>query len=139
MFGKKSLRTENDWYIILSTGINMSHMNPLPGNRPLDQKEVQQMNKYEVMYILKADLEEEARKALVDQLHNIIVNDGGEVTNVDEWGLRDFAYEIDGMNKGYYVVTTFDGTPEAVAEFDRICRINANVVRSMILNLNDVK
>ena len=91
------------------------------------------------MYILKADLEEEARKALVDQLHNIIVNDGGEVTNVDEWGLRDFAYEIDGMTKGYYVVTEFNGTPEAVSEFDRICRINANVVRSMILNLNDVK
>ena len=97
------------------------------------------MNQYEIMYILKESLEDEARQALIDQLHGIIVKDGGTVTNVDDWGLRDFAYEIDGMTKGYYVVTTFDGTPEMVAELDRVCRINANVVRTMILNLNEVK
>jgi len=97
------------------------------------------MNKYEVMYILKADLEEEARKATVDQLHGIITADGGTITNVEEWGLRDFAYEIDGMTKGYYVVTTFESMPAAVKEFDRVARINRDVVRIMMLNMNDVR
>jgi len=97
------------------------------------------MNRYEVMYILKADMEESARKDLIEQLHGIITNDGGTIVNVDEWGLRDFAYEINKMTKGYYVVTTFESGPDAVAEFDRICRINNNVVRTLVLNLNDVK
>lgn len=97
------------------------------------------MDEYEVMYILKSDMEEDARKALVDQLHGIITADGGEITKVDEWGLRDFAYEIDGMTKGYYIVTSFRGTAAAVAEFERVCRINSNVVRTMMLNMSDVK
>lgn len=97
------------------------------------------MNKYEVMYILKADLEENARKALIEELHGILTADGGKIENVDEWGLRDFAYPIDKMTKGYYVVTTFEADPDTVKEFDRRCRINANVVRIMILNMNDVK
>jgi len=97
------------------------------------------MNKYEVMYILKADLDDNSRNELMEQLHNIITNDGGTIEKVEEMGLRDFAYEIDGMTKGYYVVTTFEAEPVAVKEFDRICRINNNVVRTMMLNLNDVK
>ena len=97
------------------------------------------LNKYEAMYMIKPDLDDESRKALIEQLHGIITADGGTITGVDEWGLRDLAYEIDGMTKCYYVVTTFDGTPDSVAEFERVCRINRNVVRDMVLNMNDVK
>ena len=97
------------------------------------------MKKYEVMYILKANLEDAARQATIDSLNAIITNDGGVIESVDEWGLREFAYEIDGMTKGYYVVVTFNGTAAAVAEFERIARINKDVIRTMMLCLEDVK
>lgn len=95
------------------------------------------MSKYEVMYIINAGVEEEKRSALIEQLNGIITNEGGKVLKVDEWGMRDFAYEIDDMTKGYYVVVTFEAGNEAVSEFDRLMRINANVVRFMTVNIDD--
>lgn len=91
------------------------------------------MKKYEVMYILKADLEDEARKELMDNMHGIITSDNGTIDNVDEWGLKDFAYEIDHMTKGYYVVIKMTCDTTALNEFDRLMRINNNVVRHMIV------
>lgn len=90
------------------------------------------MNKYEIMLIIKADVEEEARNAVIESLKNVLAADG-TVDNVNEWGLRDFAYEIQKAKKGYYVVIDTTCTPAAVAEFDRVSRINANVVRHMII------
>lgn len=95
------------------------------------------MRKYEIMYILNASLEDEARQNVIETLHNIIVNDGGVIDKIDEWGLREFAYKIDHMTKGYYVVVNFHAGNEAVSELDRICRINQNVVRHMIVNLEE--
>ena len=95
------------------------------------------MRKYEIMYILNSSLEEEARQELMETLHNIIVNDGGTVDKVDDWGMKEFAYRIEDMTKGYYVVINVTAEPDAVKEFDRICRINANVVRTMIVNLDN--
>ncbi|MCI7222347.1 MAG: 30S ribosomal protein S6 [Firmicutes bacterium] len=94
------------------------------------------MKNYEVMYIVNASVEEEKRVALIENLHNIITTAGGSIVKVDEWGLRDFAYEIEGMTKGYYVVTTFTADNAGVKEFDRLMRINPNVVRYMIVNLD---
>lgn len=90
------------------------------------------MKKYEVMYILKADLDEEARKALIEKLHGILTVGGGAVTDVKEWGLREFAYPIDDMLKGYYVVIKVTSNQEALNEFRRLAGINANVVRYLI-------
>ena len=97
------------------------------------------MKKYEVMYILKANLEDATRQATIDSLNAIITNDGGAIEETNEWGIREFAYEIDGMTKGYYVVVTFNGTAAAVAEFERIARIDNNVIRTMMLCLEGVK
>ena len=96
-----------------------------------------QMKKYELMYIVKPHLEEDARNALIEQLHGILTNNGATIEKVDEWGLRDFAYEIDHMTKGYYVVTTFTSNEEAINEFNRLTRINRDVVRHMIVRLDD--
>lgn len=95
------------------------------------------MKKYEVMYILNASLEDEKRVALIDSLHAIITDNGGKIEKVDDWGIREFAYEIEHMKKGYYVVTTFEADNEAVKEFDRLMRINANVVRYMNIKLDE--
>ena len=90
------------------------------------------MKKYEVMYIIKDSVENEARAALIETLHKIITDNGGKITKTDEWGMRDFAYRIDDMYKGYYVVTAFEADNECVKEFDRLMRINPNVVRFLI-------
>jgi small subunit ribosomal protein S6 len=90
------------------------------------------MKKYEIMYILKADLDEEARKAEIEKLHGILTANGGEVTNVNEWGLREFAYPINDMLKGYYVVIKVTTDNEALSEFRRLGTINPNVVRHLI-------
>lgn len=91
------------------------------------------MKKYEIMYILNSSLEEAARKETMDTLNAIITNGNGTIEKVDEWGMREFAYKIEDMTKGYYVVLTVLADNAVVSEFDRICRINSNVVRHMIV------
>lgn len=90
------------------------------------------MRKYEVMYIINESVDADKRAELIEQLSGIITREGGNVTKTDEWGMRDFAYRIDDMTKGYYVVSAFEADNAAVKEFDRLMRINANVVRFMI-------
>ncbi len=97
------------------------------------------MSKYEVMYIINANVEEDARKALIENLNGIITKEGGKVVKSDEWGMREFAYAIDDMTKGYYVVVSFEADNAALKEFDRLMRINSNVVRFMIVNMDEVK
>ena len=93
------------------------------------------MRKYEIMYILKANLEEAARQEVVNGLHAIITSHEGTIDNVDDWGIKEFAYEIDGDMKGYYTVLKVTATTEGVQEFYRLSRINNNVVRHMIIKL----
>lgn len=90
------------------------------------------MKKYEVMYIINANVEEEKRSALVQTLGNIITDNGGVISKTNEWGMRDFAYRIDDMTKGYYVVVSFEADNACVAELDRLMRINSSVVRFLI-------
>lgn len=91
------------------------------------------MRKYEIMYILKANLEEAVRQETMDGLHAIITSQNGTIDNVDEWGLKEFAYEIEDEKKGYYVVIKVTANNEGIAEFDRLARINHNVVRFLIV------
>ena len=90
------------------------------------------MKKYEIMYIINANVEEEKRAALIASINDIVTSNGGTVTKTDEWGMREFAYRIDDMTKGYYVVSAFEADNACVKEFDRLMGINANVVRFMI-------
>lgn len=96
-----------------------------------------QMRQYELMYIVKPHIEEDNCNALIEQLHTILTDNGATIDKVDEWGLRDFAYEIDHITKGYYVVTTFTSDDRAINEFDRLTRINRDVVRHMIVRLDE--
>lgn len=91
------------------------------------------MRKYEIMYILNSSLEEEARKQTIESLHNIVLNGNGTIDKIDEWGMKEYAYKINHMTKGYYMVVKFTASDATVAELDRICRINPNVVRHMIV------
>ncbi len=95
------------------------------------------MRKYEVMYIVNASLDDAARQEIINGLHAIVTSRGGSVVKLDEWGLREFAYRIEDMMKGYYVVVTFEAEIEAIAEFDRLARINSNVIRHLIIKLDE--
>lgn len=91
------------------------------------------MNKYEIMMILKPDLEDDAKTAVLDGFKAILTE--GVVDNVDteKLGLRELAYEIKDYTKGLYVVIDTHTTPEAIAEFERLSRINPSVLRHLTL------
>ena len=91
------------------------------------------MNKYEIMFIVKPDVEEEARNTLIENFKSILTANGGSVDNVNEWGLRDFAYEIKDHTKGDYVVRAVTCAPPESSEFERLSRINASVLRHLTL------
>lgn len=87
------------------------------------------MKKYEVMYIIRPNVEEEPRKALMAELEKTFTVDGSEVLNVKEMGLRDLAYEVAGEKKGFYVLLNVNATPAAVKEFERLANIKEAVIR----------
>ncbi len=92
------------------------------------------MRKYEIMYILKADLDDASRKDVMDKLASIITSNGGKVENTDEsMGLRDLAYPIKDQTKGYYVVLKVNMDNVAINEFNRLVRINPSVLRHLIV------
>lgn len=87
------------------------------------------MKKYEVMYIIRPEVAEDARKALIEEVNAVFTSNESTVENVNEWGLRDLAYEIKGCRKGYYVVLNVNATAAAVDEFTRIANIKENIIR----------
>lgn len=91
------------------------------------------MNKYESLYIITPELEEEAVKASVQKFAGIVTANGGEVTSLDEWGKRKLAYPIDYKTEGYYVLMTFSSGPEFPAELERNFKIDENIVRFLVI------
>ena len=87
------------------------------------------MKKYEVMYIIRPEVEEEARNALIEEINNVFVGKASTVEKVSEWGLKELAYEIKGCHKGYYVLLNVNATVEAVDEFTRVANIKENIIR----------
>lgn len=90
------------------------------------------MRKYEVMYIIRTDIEQEAVDAAVEKFQNII-NNGGEITKHDVMGKRRLAYEINKFRDGIYVLVNFNAAPEVVAELDRVMKISDEIIRYLIV------
>ena len=94
------------------------------------------MRKYEVTFIIDPTLEDEKKDATVETVQSIIAADG-EVEKVDVWGLKKLAYPIDKKEEGYYVVIDFKANPELPKELDRRLRISDNVIRHIIVNMDE--
>lgn len=90
------------------------------------------MKKYEIMYILKSELDDAARAELIKKLHEILTSNGAEIRNVNEWGIRQLAYPINDELKGFYVVIKITADEKAINEFNRLVKINSNVLRFLI-------
>ncbi|AZN38857.1 30S ribosomal protein S6 [Paenibacillus albus] len=89
------------------------------------------MRKYEVMYIIRPEVEQEAVQAITEKFQAIIGN-GGEIIKHDVIGKRRLAYEINKIRDGIYVLVNFNGTNEVVAELDRVMKITDEVIRCLI-------
>lgn len=87
------------------------------------------MQAYEVMYIIRPDLDEEAVKANVDKFAEIVNANGGADLKVDLWGKRRLAYEINKVNEGVYVLMNFNGEARTVEELERLMKISDAVIK----------
>ena len=95
------------------------------------------MDKYEIMFIVKTTLEESVVKSTVESLTSIITDMKGKVENSKDMGQRELAYPIKKEISGFYYVLTVEASHEAIAEFDRKARINENVIRHLIIRLDE--
>lgn len=89
------------------------------------------MRKYEVMYIIRPDVEQEALQALVEKFNGVISN-GGEITKTDVIGKRRLAYEINKIREGHFVLVQFSATADVIKELDRVMKIADEVIRLLI-------
>lgn len=91
------------------------------------------MKQYEVMYIIRPNVNEEDRKAIIKEMNDIFTNNGSTVVNTEEMGQRDLAYEIDGETKGYYVLLNVTANTQSVDEFNRVANIKEDVIRHIVV------
>jgi small subunit ribosomal protein S6 len=94
------------------------------------------MNKYEIMFIVRPDVDEEARKSSVKSLEKALTDNKATITLSKELGQKEFAYEIKKFKSGYYYLYNIESNGDAcVKEFDRVAKIDENIVRHLILNI----
>ena len=93
------------------------------------------MNKYELVYIIAPDVDEEGRKALNERVNDLIARDGGEVTKVEDWGKRRLAYAIDYKTEGWYYLVNFNGNSEMPREIERNLGIIDQVIRYQVIRV----
>lgn len=91
------------------------------------------MNKYEVVYILNAKLDDSAVEALIEKFKGVVTENGGTVEGVDKWGVKKLAYAIDYKTEGNYVLMNFEAGADVPAELERQMRITDDVMRFIVV------
>ncbi len=91
------------------------------------------MNKYEIALVVSAKVDEEVRTATVEKAKEAVTSLGGQITNVDDWGIKQLAYEIQKMNEGFYYFIQFDAQPEIPGQLEQKLRIMDNVLRYLVV------
>lgn len=91
------------------------------------------MDKYEVLYIIRGDVDDDKKNQVVEKFENLVASLGGTVDVLDKWGMRKFAYEINKQTEGFYVLMNVTCSKDAQSELDRFMRNDENVVRQMII------
>ncbi|MHC5250022.1 30S ribosomal protein S6 [Enterococcus sp. HY326] len=96
-----------------------------------------QVTKYEIMYIIRPNIDEEAKTALVERFDTILKDNGAEVLESKDWEKRRLAYEMDGHREGIYHIVNVSAASDANAinEFDRLAKINEDIIRHMIVKI----
>ena len=95
------------------------------------------MNKYELAVVVSAAIEDDERAAVVEKCKALIERFGGQVTNVDDWGKKRLAYEVQKMKEAFYYFIQFDAESTAPAEIESRIRIMDNVVRYLVVRQDE--
>ena len=100
-------------------------------------EEVKELAQYELMYILRPDLGDEALATATERVHHTVETAGGAIAKTDKWGRRKLAYEIDDYSEGLYVVVNFEGDGMISNEITRLLHINEDVIRSIVIRCDE--
>ena len=96
-------------------------------------------HQYELMVILTPEIDERQVAPTLDKFLKVITNDGGSIDNVDIWGKRRLAYEIQKKTEGIYAVVNFTATSEATQELDRQLKLNEQIMRTKVLRAEEAQ
>ena len=95
------------------------------------------MNKYEIMFIVRPDMEEAEIKNTAESMKKILTDAKAKVIDEQAMGQRELAYEINKFSTGYYYLLVVEATSETEQEFNRVARINENILRHIIIKVED--
>ena len=95
------------------------------------------MNKYELAVVVSAKIEDDERAAVVDKCKALVERFGGNITEVDEWGKKKLAYEVQKMREAFYYFIQFEGASTVPAEVESRIRIIENVVRYLCVKQDE--
>ena len=91
------------------------------------------MNKYELAVVVSAKIEDDERAQVIEKVKALIERFGGQISDVDEWGKKKLAYEIQKMHEGFYYFIQFEADAQCPAEVERHVRIMDNVLRYLVV------
>ena len=95
------------------------------------------MKAYELLFFVAPTIDEETRAAVMKRIENVVAEGKGVIDNVDVWGKRKLAYEINDLTDGDYTLVDFHADPQSIAELNRVLRITDAVVRHLIVACPD--
>ena len=95
------------------------------------------MNKYEIMFIVRPDMEEAEIKKTAEDMKKVLTDGKANMVEEKAMGQRELAYEINKFTTGYYYLYVVEANAEAVKEFDRIARINESLLRHLVVKVED--
>ncbi|KGX89243.1 30S ribosomal protein S6 [Pontibacillus marinus] len=95
------------------------------------------MRNYEIMYIIRPNIDEESQKSVIERFNNVLTEQGAEINETKEIGKRRLAYEINDFRDGYYVVLKFNGERDAINEFDRLAKYSDDIIRHIAVREDD--
>ena len=95
------------------------------------------MNKYEIMFIVKPDMEEAEIKKTAETMKKVLTDKKAKIVSEKEMGQKELAYEINKFKTGYYFLFVVEADSAAVEEFDRVVRINESLLRHLVIKVED--
>jgi len=101
------------------------------------KKKMDKVRNYETAIVLRPDLDEEKREAIIERIKSVITDNDGEINNIDEWGNRQLAYEIEDYRTGYYAFINFNSSPDVLDQLEHNYRILGEIIRSLIIRKDD--
>ena len=94
------------------------------------------MHNYELMFVIRPTLEEDATKVVVENVKKMLLDQKAKIVSEKNMGRRELAYEVKGFKNGSYFLITVDAEPSVVKEFDRIANINEDIIRHIVVKVD---